>query len=264
MLISLLVYLYGLRWLPSDEIMRPAKADVPPAPLDSKQRRALRALLLVCVLAIPFWATYEQQGNTLLLWLEDFTDRSIDLGFWRGEIPSAWFLTLNPLLMLAFTPIILKLWAWQARHGIRRTMVTKMAFACWAIALANLVMAAAAVRSGAAGVKVSTVWPVVYFALITVGELYLAPVGLSLIATIAPVQVRSLMMGVWLAASFPASLLSGVLGAFWTEMSKVEFFLMIAAIAAAGGAMIWPLRPLVWAAWPNETEPATSPRSGQA
>jgi POT family proton-dependent oligopeptide transporter len=43
-----------------------------------------------------FWAAYDQQGNTIVLWAEDFTDRVIDLGFWRGEIPTSWFLALNP------------------------------------------------------------------------------------------------------------------------------------------------------------------------
>jgi POT family proton-dependent oligopeptide transporter len=262
MLISLLVYLYGLRWLPPDEIKRSAIANVPPAPLDSKERRALLALVLVSVLSIPFWATYEQNTFTLPYWLDDFTDRSIDLVFWRGEIPSTAFLALSPLMVLAFTPVILKLWAWQAAHGIRRTFVTKMAFACWAVALANLVMAAAAFQAGAAGGKASAVWPVVYFALITVGELYLAPVALSLIATIAPPRMRSLMMGVWLAASVPGSWLGGALGSFWSPMSKPGFFLMIAAIATAGGFTIWPLRPLVWAAWPNETQPVAPPDPG--
>ena len=49
-------------------------------------------LIVVCALVTMFWAAYDQQGNTLVLWAEDFTDRSIDLLVWRGEVPSTWFL----------------------------------------------------------------------------------------------------------------------------------------------------------------------------
>jgi POT family proton-dependent oligopeptide transporter len=52
------------------------------------------ALIGVCVLVTFFWSAYDQQGNTLVLWAEDFTDRSVDLYLWKGEIPAAWFLAL--------------------------------------------------------------------------------------------------------------------------------------------------------------------------
>jgi len=257
MLISLGVYLHGLRWLPPDHLGQPAATGPRKLPLNPEERRALRAFLLVCVFSIPFWAAYEQHSNSLMLWVDSFTDRSIDLFFWRGEIPPSWFLSLNAFMVLPLTPIILRLWTWQGRHGIRRTMVTKMAFASWAVAFANLLMAAAAFGISGGG-KASPLWLLAYFALITFGELYLAPVGLSVIAAMIPQRLRSMMIGVWFAISSPAAILGGWLSGFWIDMSKVHFFLMIAAIAGLGGALIWPLRPLVWAAWPTETQAATS------
>ena len=75
-----------------------------------------------------FWATYDQQGNTLLLWVEDHTERRIDLGFWKGEIPTTWFLALNPLMIFVFTPILIRLWAWQARLGNEMSTIAKLSF----------------------------------------------------------------------------------------------------------------------------------------
>src|SRR5207245_5487152 len=83
MLISLGIYLYGQRTLPPDERSRSQAAKLPQQPLDGKERRAVLALLIICALVSFFWAAYDQQSNTLLLWAEDFTDRSVDLGFWR-------------------------------------------------------------------------------------------------------------------------------------------------------------------------------------
>jgi POT family proton-dependent oligopeptide transporter len=190
----------------------------------------------VCALVTLFWATFDQQGNTLLLWAEDFTDRSIDLGFWRGEIPSPWFLALNPLMIFVLTPLIVRLWARQAARGVEPYTISKMAFGCLCVALANLIMAAAA--AVAAGGKASPAWLVGYFALVTLGELHLAPVGLALMSKSAPIRLRSMMMGVWFATTFPADVLAGYLGGFWSSMAKPNFFLMIAMIAALAAAAI--------------------------
>src|SRR5262249_58089756 len=120
-------------------------------PLDARERRAELALVGTCALVTLFWAAYDQQGNTLLLWAEDFTDRSIELGFWRGEFPSPWFLALNPLMIFLFTPLIVRLWARQGRLGTEPFPVSKMAFGCLCVALANLVMAGAGSRAARHG-----------------------------------------------------------------------------------------------------------------
>ena len=55
----------------------------------------------------------------------------------------------------------------------------------------------------------------------------------------------SLLMGVWLATSFIGNFLAGYLGSFWSSMDKVHFFLMIAAVAAVAGVVMWTFnRPL--------------------
>jgi proton-dependent oligopeptide transporter, POT family len=228
MLVSLAIYLCGARTLPRE--VRPA---VPVGraekPLDAGERRAVLTLIATCALVTLFWAAYDQQSNTLLLWAEDFTDRSVDLGFWRGEIPSPWFLALNPLMIFLLTPLIVRLWAGQGRRGTEPFEISKMAVGCLCVALANLVMAAAA---GMAAGKASALWLVGYFALATTGELYLAPVGLALISKLAPAPMASLMMGIWFATTLPADILAGFLGGFWSGMAKANFFLMIALIAA--------------------------------
>jgi POT family proton-dependent oligopeptide transporter len=71
-----------------------------------------------------------------------------------------------------------------------------------------------------------------------VGELYLSPTSLSLVTKVAPAQLLSMMMGVWLAANFIANFLAGYLGTYWSSMSKDNFFLMLALISAAAGLTI--------------------------
>lgn len=246
MLIATAIYLFGMRHLPPDELHRSRAARdptaSPAAPFTIKERRAIIGLLCVFALVTFFWATSDQQGNTLLLWAEYFTERSIDLGIWKGEIPTTWFLALNPLMIFVFTPILIKLWAWQARFGTEMSTIAKLAFGFLCVALGNLVMMAAAWNL-VPGEKASPLWLVGYFIAVTIGELHLAPVGLALVSRLAPARVLSLMMGLWFAATFPGDILGGWLGGFWSSMDKANFFLMIAGIAAVAGAAVFALNP---------------------
>ena len=237
MVIGLLIYLRGLRELPPDELQKAKAAHIEHNPLSREDWRAIFALLILFLPNTLFWATYEQQGNTVALWADSYTDRSINLLFWQGEIPVTWFQAFNPFMIFAFTPLIVELWAIQSRRGQEPSTVTKMAMGCFIVALSYLVMVAAALYLGPGG-KSSWLWLFLYFAIITIGELYLSPVGLSLVSKVAPARILSMMMGVWLSTSFLGNFLAGWLGSYWSSMEKPNFFLMIAGVAAAAGVSI--------------------------
>src|SRR5262245_267188 len=239
MVIGLLIYLYALgsQALPKDEFQRSKAAGEYRGPLDRNERRAVIALLLLFLPNALFWATYEQQGNTIALWAEDYTDRTINLIFWHGEIPTTWFQSFNPFMIFAFTPFVVALWARQARRGTEPSSINKMALGCFGVTLANIIMADGAWQAGGAP-DASWLWLFAYFVVITIGELYLSPVGLSLVSKAAPARMVSMMMGVWLGTSFIGNFIGGWLGSFWSGMDKMSFFLMIAAVAALAGVVI--------------------------
>jgi POT family proton-dependent oligopeptide transporter len=236
MTIGLAVYLYALPALPADEMHKLKAAGLEKKPLDRSQWRAIFALAVLFVPTTLFFATYEQQGNTIALWADDYTDRIIDLGVWHGEIPVTWFQAFNPLMIFAFTPLIVGLWSRQARRGREPSTITKMALGCFGVALSYLIMVAAAWF--AQGDEASWWWLFAYFVVLTVGELYLSPIGLSLVSKAAPAHLLSMMMGLWLATSFVGNLIAGWLGSFWSVMDKASFFLMLAGLAALAGVVI--------------------------
>jgi len=247
MTIALVIYLYAMPQLPPDELHKARAARIEKKPLDRNEWRGILALIALFAPTTLFWATYEQQGNTIVLWADDHTNRTIDLFFWHGDIPVTWFQAFNPFMIFAFTPLIVALWAWQAKRGKEPSTVTKMSIGCFGVTLANLIMAAAAWR--AAGDEASWLWLLGYFVVITIGELYLSPIGLSLVSKIAPVRMVSMLMGVWLGTSFAGNLIAGWLGSFWSGMDKMMFFLMIAGIALIAALIILafnrPLRNLI-------------------
>jgi POT family proton-dependent oligopeptide transporter len=240
MLIGLAIYLYAMPLLPEDELQKAKAMRREAAPLGRNDWRAIVAILVLFIPVALFWATYEQQGNTIALWADAHTDRTVDLFGGNAEIPTTWFQAFNPFMIFAFTPFVIALWTRQAARGSEPSTVTKMSLGCFGVALSYCIMAAAAWHAG--GGKASWSWLFAYFVVITVGELYLSPVGLSLITKIAPVRILSMMMGVWLATSFVGGFLAGWLGSFWSRMEKPEFFLLIASIAALAGAAIFACR----------------------
>jgi proton-dependent oligopeptide transporter, POT family len=280
MCIGLVIYLYALPLLPrddlsvsaapksggSDSIAREGGVDLATPPQltaivpssgaslpraeksgSSLTRDEWRAIVALLVLFIPntlFWATYEQMGNTMILWIDVDVDRHIDLLGWTAQIPTTSFLAFNPFMIFAFTPFVVSLWARQAARGTEPSTITKMTLGCFGVTIANLIRAYAAYHAGSG--QASWLWVLISIAVLTVGELYLSPVGLSFVTKVAPARLLSMLMGVWLASSFTGGFLAGWLGSFWSRMDKPAFFLMIAAISAIAGVMIfvcrWPLR----------------------
>jgi POT family proton-dependent oligopeptide transporter len=237
MTLALAIYLYARPSLPPDELQRAAVAGIEKKPFDRNDWRAVLAVVVLFVPTSLFWATYEQQGNTIALWADDYTDRHVNLLVWRGEIPVTWFQAFNPFMIFAFTPFLVALWGWQARRGGEPSTLVKMSIGCFGVTLANLIMLGA-VWQAAGGPNATWLWLLGYFVVITVGELYLSPIGLSLVSKIAPARTVSMLMGLWLATSFTGNFIAGWLGSFWSTMDKSMFFLMIAGIAMIAGAVI--------------------------
>jgi POT family proton-dependent oligopeptide transporter len=249
MLIALAIYVFGFGQLPEDELTRARATHTERRPLTPEDRRAIAALILLCIPLTLYWACYEQQGNTLNLWTAENTDRTVDLIFWRGEIPVTWFQSFNPFMIFAFTPFLLSLWTRQAARGKEPSSLNKLAIGCVLMVAANLLMVVPALSAGEAA-KASWLWIFVYVALVTVGEIYLSPISLSLYSKVAPPQLLSTMMAINFIPNFlGGGILQGWLGSYWSRMDKADFFLMIAMLSAAAAILVWlfnkPLKPIL-------------------
>ncbi|MEA2757428.1 MAG: proton-dependent oligopeptide transporter, family [Methylobacteriaceae bacterium] len=234
MTIGLITYVAASPHLPPADTPRTGGV----AALRPEEARRLAALAVLFLPVTLFWAIYEQQGNTIALWADDFTDRT--LPFLHFEIPTTWFQAFNPLMIFAFTPPLLAFWARQSRRGREPSTVTKMAIGCLGLALAYAILILAAWYAGAD--KASWLWLLFYFIVLTVGELYISPIGLSLVSQVAPARFLSVTMGAWLATSFVGNFGAGWLGSFWSDMGKADFFALMSAIAFVASATIFAFR----------------------
>jgi len=248
--LGVIAYLFGLRCLPPDRITRARRENVvlTKTPLTRQDWRAIAALVLLLVPTTLFWTAYQQQSITILFWARDFTNRTFIPGVSDFQIPATWSQSINPIMIFAFTPIVVWYWAWQAKRGREPLTIDKMVIGCALLAISFALMAGVAWMIGPHG-RASWTWLILHFTVYTVGELYLSPVGLALVARVAPPQVLSMMMGYWFVSTFIGNTLAGLMGSFWDRMSKPGFFLVVAALAAAGALITWvlslPLKPIL-------------------
>jgi POT family proton-dependent oligopeptide transporter len=236
MMAGLVIYAFGQRYLAADNVMKRQEAHVAAAQekLTPDEWRRVLALVALCGLNVVFWAVYEQQGNTMQLWADEQTVWPTILGF---QIPSTWFQSFNPFVIMLGTPFLIAFWAWQQKRGTEPSSVAKMAIGSIVLGLSFIVMVIGAQVVG--DEKGSMFWPLFCTLLLTVGELYLSPVGLSLVTKVAPLRIVSLMMGVWFLSSFLGNYLSGLIGSFYTVMPKSGFFLLLTCLGVGTGLAMW-------------------------
>ncbi len=199
--------------------------------LKPEERSRVIALCLMSLGAVAFWAIYEQQGNSMELWADEQTIWPVIMGF---QIPSTWFQSFNPFMIFLFAPFLDMWWNSQAKKGKGSTSIRKMGLGCILTGCSFIVMILCVKVTGV-GMKSGLGWITIMTWMLTIGELYLSPIGMSVVTKVAPKNMLSMMMGVFLAASFLGNYLSGYLGSFYNTMPKENFFLMLTVIGVAVG-----------------------------
>ena len=235
MLIGLAIYLLGERHLPPAAGSDPNLPDRPAVVREERGRLFL--LLTVLMVVILFRGAYEQLGNTVALWIAE-ADRTAG----PFTVPMTWFQALNGLLVILLTPLLLALWR---RRLAQSATAARMAMGAAITALAYLLAAGLSAVAASTGEATAWPWVVLFFILVTTGELYILPVGLGLFGRLAPRRIAATIMSVWFAAISAGSLLSGVLATYWSMLGAPTFFTMIAAVAGASALLCLLLIPWV-------------------
>ncbi len=207
------------------------------------------ALIVIFAIVVVFWMAFHQNGSTWTYWANDNTDwgasavvpiliniftlNLIDGSDVSGVISNA----INPFWVIVLTFPLIWFWGRLDRRGKEPSTPMKMAIGMFLVAGAYLIMYWGAISGGDFG-KVSPWWLIIGYAVITLGELMLSPMGLSLVSKVAPIRLRGMMMGGWFAATATGNYLVGTIGVYWDVWSHSNFFLVIAAMCAAVGLIL--------------------------
>jgi POT family proton-dependent oligopeptide transporter len=135
------------------------------------------------------------------------------------------FQSINPLFVVLLTPLLIVFFGFLRKRNNEPTTATKIAFGLLISALSTLVMVAAVYYSDNGMNKASSWWLFASYGVITLGELLLSPMGLSMVSKLAPVRLTALMMGGWQLATSIGNKLSGVLAKNWDKFDdKMNYF----------------------------------------
>jgi proton-dependent oligopeptide transporter, POT family len=123
--------------------------------------------------------------------------------------------SVNPFWVVILTPLVVMLFAWFKRRGKEVSTPSKIAWGLFISGLSPLVMVAAVYACNNGMVKADPWWLISTYGVITIGELFLSPMGLSLVSKLSPRHLTSLMMGGWFLSTSIGNKLSGILASLW-------------------------------------------------
>ena len=166
----------------------------------------------------------------------------------EGDKISVWSTNLsqsiNPAWVIILTPLVIGFFSWLRRKRKEPSTPAKIAFGLL-ISAFSVVFMIGAVWAGHNGAqKASVWWLIMSYGVITIGELFLSPMGLSLVSKLSPVRITSLMMGGWFLSTSIGNKLSGVLATMWDkyEMKSQYFYVNFLLLAFAAAIMFLLLR----------------------
>lgn len=227
MVIGLILYLAGGRHIPEKGLRT---RDATRAALTREDWKRIGAILAVLLIGAFYATAYYQTFGVMILWIRDVVDREFN-GF---TIPATWFLGLGGLFIIVLSPIMLRIWRWQAKRNCEPGDLAKIGWgsAMGVVAYALLAFAAASFTHP------HIAWVVVFFGIATLGFLWYWPLTLAIVSKTAPLSVNSMMMGIAYLALAVGSNMVGLIGQFYDKMSPAQFWLIQAGISAAGAVLI--------------------------
>ncbi|HJQ70232.1 MAG TPA: peptide MFS transporter [Blastocatellia bacterium] len=212
-------------------------------PIDAvPEWKRIGALIVIFLIVIVFWMVFHQNGSTLTYWANDNTDWNVS-----GTISNA----INPFWVVTLTFPLVFFWKWLDKKGKEPATPTKMAIGMTLTGLSFFILYFAAKTGEAAApagspyaFKVSPAWLIISYAVVTLGELMLSPMGLALVSKVAPIRMRGLMMGGWFVATAIGNKLTAI-GVYWDQWLHSSFFAVLGAMALVMAVvLVFLLKPL--------------------
>jgi POT family proton-dependent oligopeptide transporter len=243
MVVSVLILWRFKHLLEGVDRPRAAATGAAPLPIDAVPTpRRIGALIVIYLIVIIFWMVFHQNGSTLTYWANENTDWKVS-----GIISNA----INPAWVLLLTIPLVAVWRWLDRRGREPSTPVKMMLGMLATSLAFFVLFVGARMAEATvtgtniyAYKVSPLWLLGAYGVLTTGELMLSPMGLSLVSKVAPRHLRGIMMGGWFVATAIGNKLTQI-GQLWDDMPHSSFWLLLSGCALVMAFVLFALlRPL--------------------
>jgi proton-dependent oligopeptide transporter, POT family len=220
--------------------------------LNQKEILKLCAAMVFIISSIFFWAFFEQSGGSLNLFAKNNLDGKL-LGF--SIDPNVVNNSSNSFIVFLTSPFIGLLWVWLSKKKSDPNYVIKFGLGFLFLALAFYVFYSTKFTADVNGIASLNRFTLAYL-IISIAELCISPIGLSLMTMLAPKKLWGVMMGLWFLASAYGQYIAGILGAGMTSanenatkmeklISYTDGYKQLAIYALIAGIILIILSPLI-------------------
>ncbi len=182
--------------------------------LTEEKRNKMLAFLILVFVSIAFWSLYQLGPSVLIIFME----RNVDRLFNGMTIPASSLSSLNPFFIITVGPLLTILWMKLSQRGIDLSTATKFSSGVILMGLGYLLLVLGIYFHNSLGF-VGLIWIVLSYFLQTVGELFVGPIGYSMVGNLVPERLEGLMMGIWQLAAGIAGSISEFLAKLTTTPS---------------------------------------------
>lgn len=181
--------------------------------LTKVEKDRLWVIILIMIFVVFFWMCFEQAGASLTFFADAQTNRHI----FGMEMPASYFQSFNAAFIVLLAPIISAMWVRLAKKGVNPVAPYKQSLGLAFLAFGYLFIAIGSKNIPEAGANM--IWLTGLYFLHTIGELFLSPIGLSMVNKLTPGRFTSLMMGIWFLAIATGNKLAGTMSSLYPDPS---------------------------------------------
>jgi len=177
---------------------------------DKVDGQRLGVIIILAFFHTLFWAFFEQAGSSLTT----FADRNVDRVVLGSEIPTSMFQSVNPLFIVLLAPLISWLWSFLKKRKMEPYTPSKFSLGLLQLGLGFGVLVLGGMFFSGSDALVPLVFLILMYLLHTTGELFLSPVGLSMVTKLSPGKIVGFVMGAWFLSIAFAHHLAGIIAKY--------------------------------------------------
>ena len=218
MAVAFVIFALGKPFYAKEVITRARKT-----PEERRQQGiVLRRILGLFVVVTFFWSIFDQAASTWTLFARDF----LDLHLFGYKLEPDMIQGFNPVLIILMLPPVTLFWHFLSKRGLEMRATDKMLVGFLLTTLCMAVMSAAGFLSTPSH-RVSVLWEIVAYLIITVAEICISVVGLELAFTAAPKQLKSFVTACWLLTVFFGNMLNAQITQLYGKIPPGKYFGML-------------------------------------
>jgi len=227
MVLGLIIYLSGRRYLPAEELVAPSEEPALREPLTRDDWMCvLYLIILIPVMAVSL-LTNQQIFNAYLTW----GDQHFDLTLLNNT--SSWLITVDAAVSFTMLVAVAAFWKWYGTRGREPDEITKIIIGSIFTVAGGLCLFMAALTQPPGG-KISLFWPMMFELCNSIGFAHVLPISLALFSKIAPKQITATVVGLYYLSFFIANAVVGYVGGLYSSLPTTTFWLIHVSSAAFG------------------------------